>query len=284
MRFLVLGGAGMLGHQLYLELQKHGETFATLRRNAADYARFGIFKEANTRSPFDATSDAQLEAVLRDVRPDIVFNCIAAVRPEQDVRAGIEVNSILPRRLAALCGIAGIRMIHVSTDGVFSGRTGNYDESAVPDAEDLYGRSKLLGEVVAPHVLTIRTCVVGRELGTSRSLIEWFLSMRGTTVRGYTRAIMNGFTAPALARLLTEVALHSPSLHGIWHLGGESISKYALLQLLNEALGCRTTIEPDGSIVCNRGLDGRSLLREVPLVFLSWPQMIAALTRDGACQ
>lgn len=270
----------MLGHRLVMELRHHGETFGTLRRSYADYVSSGIFQEDTTFSSFNANDDAQLDAVLGSSRPDVVFNAIAVLRPEGAEKECIEVNSILPRRLADRCKAGGVRVIHVSTDGVFSGRAGYYNETDVPDAEDLYGRSKLLGEVSAPHVLNLRTCVVGRELGTRRSLIEWFLSRRGATVQGFSRAVMNGFTAPALARLMSQIALQAPGLHGNWHLGGEPISKFRLLELVNEAYECRATIEPDESVVCDRSLDARSLLQHIHLAIPDWAQMIQAMAGD----
>jgi|CXWL01.1.fsa_nt_gi dTDP-4-dehydrorhamnose reductase len=271
----------MLGHRLVMELREHGETFGTLRRCYADYVSAGVFQESTTFSGFNATDDAQLDGVLRSSRPDVVFNAIAVLRPERAEKECIEVNSILPRRLADRCKAGGIRVLHVSTDGVFSGRAGYYNETAVPDAEDLYGRSKLLGEVLVPHVLNLRTCVVGRELGTRRSLVEWFLSRRGTTVRGYSKAVMNGFTAPALAGLMSRIALQAPNLHGIWHLGGEPISKFRLLELVNDAYECRASLEPDDSVVCDRSLDARGLLRQIPLALPDWNKMIQALARDS---
>src|SRR5688572_14501723 len=181
MNILILGGSGMLGHKAWQTLKEGFETFATVRGSASDYRQFGIIDESRL---VDGVAAEDLESVKRAVmttRPDVILNCIGIVKQDKaakDPLMSITVNSLFPHRLANMARDAGARLIHLSTDCVFSGRDGNYAEDDLPDPPDLYGRSKLLGEVDGDGCLTIRTSMIGRELRGSHGLIEWFLSQR----------------------------------------------------------------------------------------------------------
>src|SRR5207253_2340396 len=146
----------------------------------------------------------------------------------------LSINSLFPHRLARLCHAAKARLIHVSTDCVFSGRKGNYTEADQPDAEDLYGRSKLLGEVQGPGCLTLRTSIIGRELDTRQGLVEWFLSNQGRKVKGYRRAIFSGLTTDALSELIGRIILNHPDLEGLWHVASAPINKFELISLVRD--------------------------------------------------
>src|SRR5215211_5731510 len=188
MRILILGGAGMLGHRLVADLQSDFEVWATLRGQVRDYERYGLFDPTRTVGGVDVLSaDAVTEAMAR-VRPDAVVNCVGIIKQlaaAKDPFLSVALNSLLPHRLHRLCQASGARLIHFSTDCVFSGRTGNYTEDDPSDALDLYGRSKFLGETVGEGALTIRSSIIGRERRTANGLVEWFLSQRGRRVEGY---------------------------------------------------------------------------------------------------
>src|SRR5262249_32316179 len=124
----------------------------------------------------------------------------------------LEINSLLPHRLALVCAAAGARLVHLSTDCVFSGRKGAYTESDPPDADDLYGRSKYLGEVASPGCLTLRTSIIGRELSRKTGLLEWLLSQRGATVKGFRSAIFSGFTTHEMGRIIERLLTGSRAL------------------------------------------------------------------------
>ena len=173
-------------------------------------------------------------------------------------------------------------MIHISTDCVFAGTRGNYAEDDVPDAADLYGRSKLLGEVTdTDYALTIRTSIIGRELRTANGLVEWFLANRGGSVRGFTKAIFSGVTTETLANILAAVIEDHRGLHGLYQVAGEAISKYDLLVMLNDALAARVAITPDDSVAIDRSLDATRFRSATGLVPPSWPEMIAALAAES---
>jgi dTDP-4-dehydrorhamnose reductase len=171
-------------------------------------------------------------------------------------------------------------MIHISTDCVFAGTRGHYSEDDLADASDLYGRSKLLGEVTET-ALTIRTSIAGRELRTSNGLVEWFLSNRGGSVRGFTSAIFSGVTTAMLARILAAVLEQHSDMHGLYHVAGAPISKYDLLMMLNAAMGAGVMIEADDSFVIDRSLDATRFQAATGLQPPEWPEMIAALAAEA---
>ena len=283
MRAIVLGAAGMLGHKLYQELSRRMPTFATVRRAPAAYARYGIFDERCLVGGVDIASPHDLHRAFAVARPTVVFNAIGIVkqlREAQDPVLSLEVNALFPHRLAALCEAVGARLVHLSTDCVFSGRRGRYEESDLPDPEDLYGRTKLLGEVALPHALTIRTSMIGRELHGAHGLVEWMLSQRGGRIRGFRRAIFSGLTTIELARVLADVAEHHPELHGVWQLSAEPISKYDLLRLIDGAFELGVEIEPDEAVHCDRSLDSGRFREATGYQPRPWPALIDEMRHD----
>ena len=192
----------------------------------------------------------------------------------------ILTNSLLPHRVAAVCARNGVRLIHPSTDCVFAGRRGPYAESDTADAEDLYGRSKLLGELNQPGCLTLRSSIVGRELRGRSSLVEWFLSQRGGRVSGYVRALYTGMTTNVIADLIGRLVIDYPQLHGIWHVASEPITKYKLLALVNHHFGLGIELIRDEKFVIDRRLDGSRFRAETGLCAPSWDTMIAEMQSD----
>lgn len=283
MRALVLGAGGMLGHRVWRELSEHMESFAAIRGRYRSYASLDWFDEDCVIESIDVLRDEDLAHAFATARPEVVVNAVGIVKQRPDADDAVQtigINALLPHKLAALCGRRGARLIHLGTDCVFSGGRGNYRESDTPDARDLYGRSKLLGEVDEPDCVTLRTSMVGREIGSARGLVEWFLSERGKTVRGFTRARFSGLTTAELARVIRDVALRHPDLRGVWHVAGEQISKYDLLSLLNDALGLGTTITADDSFVCDRTLDAHRFMNATGYRPPPWADMVAELAAD----
>ena len=283
MRALVLGGAGMLGHRLWLGLRDRVETFVTMRRPLATYASLGLFVEELAIDEVDVLSDRDLDRALAVASPDVIVNAVGVVKQRREAERAtstIAVNALLPHRLADRCVAAGTRLIHVSTDCVFSGSRGSYTEADVPDARDLYGRSKLLGEVARPGCLTLRTSMVGREIGSSHGLVEWFLSHRGETVPGYTRARFSGLTTIELARLIATLVQSDHDLAGLWHVAGEPIAKYDLLSMVNDQFRLGSTLEADDSFVCDRTLDASRFMNATGYRPPTWAEMVAELAAD----
>jgi dTDP-4-dehydrorhamnose reductase len=206
---------------------------------------------------------------------------IKQLRESEDPLLSLEINSLLPHRLVLACRASGARFIHISTDCVFSGKAGRYTERSISDATDLYGRTKYLGEVHGQGTLTLRTSIIGREIETCFGLIEWFLAQKGGRCRGFSRAVFSGLTALALADLLADLIVDHPTLHGLYHVSSDPISKYDLLHLVNEVYQLGTTIEKDDEFICDRSLDSARFREATGWQPGSWRSMIVGMNRDS---
>jgi dTDP-4-dehydrorhamnose reductase len=243
----------------------------------------GVFDGVGIESGIDANHFDSIAQAIDRIQPEVVVNCIGIIKQLREARdpiLSLMINSVLPHRLMNICQARGMRLIQISTDCVFSGRKGYYRETDPADAEDLYGRSKLLGEIECEGGLTIRTSIIGRELATQHGLVEWFLSNRGKCVRGFTQAIYSGFPTVVLAHLLQDVIKRQPNLCGLYHVSSAPISKYELLVLLRAAYGIQVEIEPDTEFACNRALDSTRFWAAVKSAPPPWPEMIDALAED----
>ncbi len=284
MRLLILGGSGMLGHQLWRGLHAQHDTWVTLRRPVADFAVHNLFDEAKAIQFDDITDDTALERALGQAKPEAVINCVGLIKQRDeasDEALTLRVNAEFPHRLAKRCGEAGARLIHFSTDCIFAGTKGNYTESDPSDAADLYGQSKHQGEVADAHSVTLRTSVIGHELGTNLALLDWFLSQRGQAISGFTKAIYSGFTTLEMARIVDRILTQHPALSGVWHVASESISKFALLQLCREKLGWEGVIEPNDEFVCDRSLNADRFNQATGYTPPSWEAMISELAQQS---
>ncbi|HWC25535.1 MAG TPA: SDR family oxidoreductase [Solirubrobacteraceae bacterium] len=281
-RVLVLGGTGMLGHKLWQVFGTLLDAHVTVRTSADAVRRMELFDPARTVADVSADRFDTVERAVAAVRPDVVVNCIGIVkqlRAAHDPIASISINSLFAHRVAQLCRREGARLIQISTDCVFSGRTGGYSERDIPDPVDLYGRSKLLGEVADGECLTVRTSIIGRELSGASGLLEWFLAQEGS-VRGFRRAIFSGLTTAALARILAAIISEHPALCGIRHVASAPISKHDLLCMLRDAYGSSVEVVPDDDVVIDRSLDGSRFEQETGLRAPPWTEMVAQLAAD----
>lgn len=277
MKVLVFGGDGMLGHQVARRLSQSCEVVATTRKAAAP-ALFAALKGCRVISGVDVRVPDAPQGLLLDEKPQVVINAAGIVKqrvPAADPVESIDVNSLFPHRLAAICRLAGARLIHISTDCVFSGNRGNYQEADSPDPVDLYGRTKLLGEVTGDGCLTIRTSMIGLELAHYSGLIEWFLR-QPKSVRGYRRARWNGLTTMELARIINTLVKRS-DLGGLWHVSAEPISKYQLLVDLAALLELRTSVVPDDTVVIDRSLNSERFRTTLPYTPPPWEEMLQEL-------
>ncbi len=282
MRILILGGDGMLGHQLLQSWQERHEVRVTLRGESAAYHGYRLFDERNSCFGVDVRDIASVEEALKAFAPEVVVNAVGIVKQRSeaaDAVLSIEVNALFPHRLAQLCEAHRCRLVHMSTDCVFSGRKGMYKEGDLEDARDLYGRSKLLGELHYSHTLTLRTSIIGLELARKKSLIEWFLAQHGT-VKGFARAIYSGFTTLEMARIIERLLLEWPGMNGLWHVASQPISKYDLLVGLQRRLQLPVRVERDETFVCDRSLDAGRFNAHVGYEPPSWDAMLDELARQ----
>lgn len=280
MKVLVLGASGMIGSAMFrvLSEKEDWQVWGTLRSEAAKK----FFAEGLCQrlvSMIDVEKPDVLARVLVRIRPDVVINCIGLTkhhREADDPLLAIPLNALLPHRLADLCAVADARLVHVSTDCVFAGTKGNYVEGDAPDARDIYGKSKQLGEVDYPHAVTLRTSTIGHELQTAYGLLEWFLSQQGSC-RGYARAAFSGLPNTEFARVVRDVVLPRPELRGLYHVGGRAIGKYELLRLIAEVYGKKIEIVRDDDFVIDRSLDSGRFRRATGYEAAAWPELIQAM-------
>ena len=288
MRILVLGGSGMLGHKLVQCLARSHDVTATLRGDPAAWrtqaAYDPVFGGARLVGGVHAEDPDSVVRAFADARPEVALNCLGITKQKPEATAAVPaifVNALFPHRLAELCRATGARLVHFSSDCVFSGRKGMYSENDVPDPEDLYGRTKLVGEVEGPGCLTLRTSIIGRELAPGASLLEWFRTQRGRTAKGFTRAIYSGFTTVSVAELVAWLLEQQPDLHGVWHVASEPIDKFELLRRVNNALGWGVTLTKDDGLVCDRSLDASRFLARTGWRVPTWDEMIRGLAHDS---
>lgn len=288
MRILILGGSGMLGHRLWINLQKEHEVWVTVRSTSSPFPERPEFPQKYIRTNVDASNFDEVTRALTSIQPELVINCIGLIKQmehlSRDPIMSISLNALLPHRISLICRAAKIRMIHISTDCVFSGRKGNYLESDQSDAEDLYGRSKFLGEVAyPPHSITLRTSIIGRELKTRLGLIEWFLSNQdGDAINGYKHAIYTGFTTDELSRIIMDHVIPHPDLTGLYHVSSDPISKYDLLCMANNAYGRKIKILPDETFFCDRSLDSTRFRQATGYQPPSWSAMMNELSGNSS--
>jgi len=279
LRILVLGGDGMLGHALMNHLRDNHEVVCTLRQDFQIYDCYELFTPKNAYAGIDVRNIDSVAGVFSDFRPDALLNCTGIVKQRAEAQQSIpslEINSLLPHKLAELCKATGVRLVHFSTDCVFSGNRGNYREGDFSDANDLYGRTKFLGEVGYGNSLTLRTSIIGRELARKAGLLEWFLAQT-EQVRGFTNAIYSGFTTLEMSRIVEFLLVKHPAASGLYQVSSEPISKYDLLVLLGRELGHDIEIVPDGDIYCDRSLDSTRFRREFNYAPPSWEAMVKEL-------
>ncbi len=255
---LVLGGDGMLGHQLVRALTKCCDVTYTIRGLESRLPQSKKPGNATVVHSMDLNRVGSLSKLLLEVRPSYVLNAIGLVKQCKEASnwpEAIAINALMPRRLAYVAHSIGARLIHFSTDCVFSGTRGNYSEDDIPDANDVYGISKLLGEVRESGCLTIRTSIVGPELVRTQGLFEWFRSQSGS-IKGFTNAYFSGLTTTELARIVADCIISRGDLEGLFNVAGPRISKFDLLRVFREVTGKNIEIQQDAELKIDRSLDG----------------------------
>lgn len=278
MKILVLGVTGMLGNAVFRVFSGDAEhdTWGTVRSNTA-LRNFSPQHQSHLLTGVDVLDQDALVAVLAKVRPDVVINCVGLIKQLADAKdplTALPINAMLPHRLAPLCALSNARLIHISTDCVFSGGKGGYLESDISDAEDLYGKSKYIGELHdLPHAITLRTSIIGHELNSNHSLLDWFLSQEGTT-RGFSRAIFSGLPTAELARVMKDFVLPHPELNGLYHVSADPIAKLDLLTLIASQYGKSIEIRPDAALVIDRSLNSERFTQATGYKAPTWPQLI----------
>ncbi|EJM19365.1 dTDP-4-dehydrorhamnose reductase [Pseudomonas sp. GM21] len=281
MRVLVLGATGMLGNAVFKVLSSSSAlSVVGTVRNAKAIDSFDSKVKGNLISGVDVLDQDSLVDVFERSKPDVVINCIGLIKQlssAKDPLSVLPINAMLPHRLSKLCALVGSRLVHISTDCVFSGRKGMYKEADVSDAEDLYGKSKYIGEIVdQPHAITLRTSIIGHELNGQSSLVDWFLAQSGS-VKGFSKAIFSGLPTVELARVILDFVIPQPALQGLYHVSTQPIDKLTLLRYVAKIYQKEISIVPDEQLEIDRSLDSSRFQTATGYAPPQWPDLIEAM-------
>lgn len=283
-RVLVLGASGMLGNTvLRLFAQSIGYAVVGSARSTSVLRHFPKHLHDSVVCGVDIENRDNLTRLFSLTRPDVVINCVGLIKQlahANDPLSAIPINALLPHRLAHLCELAKARLVHMSTDCVFSGEKGMYTEADFCDAADLYGRSKYLGEVDYPHAITLRTSIIGHELNGGSSLVGWFLAQENK-VKGFKRAIFSGLPTVEMARLIRDHVIPHPELHGLYHVSADPINKFELLTLIAHAYDKKIEIVPDENLAIDRSLDSSRFRQATGFQPSAWPDLVRSMRDFG---
>lgn len=277
MKVLVVGASGMIGSTILRVLSEktEWEVFGTVR-NESVKRFFSAAIGERLIADVDTERQDSLVKVLDQIRPNVVVNCAGLTKhkPEaDDPLVSIPINTLMPHRLAGVCKLVGARLIHVSTDCVFSGTQGAYVEDDFADARDVYGKSKALGELHYHHTITLRTSTIGHELQSKYGLLDWFLSQEGRC-KGYTRAIFSGLPTVVFAQLVRDVVIPHKDLSGLYHIAAKPINKFDLLRMIADVYDKTIDIVQDDNLVIDRSLDAKRFQSATGYVTPEWPELI----------
>lgn len=282
MKILILGGSGMIGHQLLLNYISKFEVMTTLRLNEEFYKQFNIFNKKNSFYNIDVFKSSKLKKIISDFNPIIIINAIGITKQKLNKnKLAYEINSSFPRKLLNLCVNKNIKLIHLSTDCVFSGEKGFYNETDTPDPNDHYGKSKLEGEIINdPNIITLRKSTIGPELKDKHGLYEWFVSEKGD-IEGYKNARFTGITTIELANIIEKIIIHHNELSGLWHVAGPVIDKFTLLNKIKNILKRQDiNILLNESFKCDRTLNDKKLRQVINHQSPSWDDMLEDMIKN----
>lgn len=273
----MIGASGMIGNAVMRALseKKEWRVFGSVRNEDAKRFFSPMIGE-NIMTTMGLEQSDGISEILNLTRPNVVINCAGLTKHKtkvEDPLVSIPINTLLPHRLASLCTLIGARLIHVSTDCVFSGLKGKYTENDSTDAVDVYGKSKALGEVDSPHVITLRTSTIGHEFQSNHGLLEWFLSQEDSC-KGFVRAVFSGMPSIVFAQVIRDVIIPQKSLSGLYHVGADPINKFDLLQLISRIYKKDINILRDEKLVIDRSLDSTKLKLATGYIAPEWPEMI----------
>ena len=285
MRALILGASGLIGHMLFRKLSdRFDQCYGTLHRSRSDFANIELFNTDRIIDRVDVADWDNLQGILQAVSPDVVLNCVGITKRKpavNDPLQAIGVNSLFPHKLAAWGSKTQTRVVHFSTDCVFDGSIGDYDEESDTTGKDAYGKTKALGEIRYPHSLTIRSSFIGREIDGKSELLEWFLAQQGKEIRGFTNALYSGVSTIEMCRVVGDIIESHPELGGLYTLAmPQPISKYDLLCLAREAFQLDVEIVADDEFEIKPTLNGNKLREAIGVQLPQWPDMMKKLAAD----
>lgn len=288
MKVALLGSTGMIGHRVLLELLKCEQIDVVGLSRSTNHK--SLIQKFSDRDGFyegvDMADFKQVELLLEKIKPEVIINAVGITirklnQPDSFEKA-FQVNTLLPKTLQKWVQKNNARLIHLSTDCVFSGAKGNYTEIDIPDANDVYGKTKFAGEVEGKNCLTLRFSAIGRELESHTELLDWFLQQNNKNIQGHEKAIYTGLTTAQLSEEIVKIVLNHKNLEGLYQISNQAISKYELLCLLKKAYGLNLNIEKIDGKNSNKALLSNKYKEATGFVPRDWSTLINNLINDNS--
>jgi len=279
MRILILGIDGMIGHKIAQSLSQDYEVIGSTRKDV-NHQKIGLNNCLLYKKDF--IIDDQ-NVFFNKISPDVIINCIGIT-----TRRGISrnmsntdfINSRFPHKISEWVSIKNRRLIHFSTDCVFSGKKGDYLDDDKPDANDIYGMSKAKGEIDNNSSLTLRCSMIGREIYNHTELFEWLYSMKNKDIEGYANVIYSGVTTFWMGDVIKKILKNNISLSGIYNISSEPISKYHLLLKLSDAFKLNVNVSANLNIKSNKVLNSKKFAEITGIIPPNWDDLIPYFKND----
>ncbi len=279
-KIIILGSTGMMGSMLtrVLKKDKRFQILCTYR----NFEKVKILNlNQNQLKKINVSNLEDIKKLIIRFKPDYLINCIGLIKQlcnKKNLKETKFLNSTFPKKISKIAEKNKFKIIHLSTDCVFSGKKGNYKEKDTADAEDIYGKSKFNGEVKSKFVINIRTSIIGNELTTSLSLLNWFLKQK--KVNGFNQAYFSGLTTLELSNILIKkIILNNKFSSGLFHVSGPNISKLILLKLIKKIYKRKTIINIDNNFKIDRSLNSSKFKKITKYKKKSWLVMIKNLRK-----
>lgn len=283
-KVLIFGASGMLGSSMMRVFAEKPDFEVTGTVRSPSSRNFeNRVDPARIVDSIDVEDISTVRDVINRIVPDVVVNCVGLVKQlpnAEDPVDAITLNALFPHYLARFCSDIDARLIHISTDCVFTGLKGDYHEDDIPDAKDFYGRSKLLGEVSYGNAITLRTSIIGHELSRKNGLLEWFLA-QNAPIKGFKKAIFSGFPTGELARVVRDVVIPNSRLSGLHHVSTEAINKFDLLTIIANEYGRDILIKPSDSVKIDRSLNSQKFRDLTGYQPPNWEKLVANMKNFG---
>ena len=274
MKIYIIGITGMLGGKLFLEFlqNRNFKVRGSCRSLTQQINKYKKFIDLNC----DVKNLEMINKKLVKYKPDLVINCAGVVKQKIgknfDEKNTFYVNSIFPHELYKISSKIKSRLIHFSTDCVFDGKKGNYNENFLPNSTDLYGLSKILGEVNYKNSLTLRTSIIGHEFNNKFGLLEWFLSQK-KKCDGFSECYFSGFPTIEIYLILLKI-IKNKRLFGIYHLSSQKISKFQLLSLISKIYKFKISIRKNINLQIDRSLNSNKIKKIIDYKSPPWSKLI----------
>ena len=279
MKVLILGSDGMIGHKIAQSLNDECELILSSRKSIS-LDTIGVKRG---KILFHDLITDNLDSMLKKIFPDLIINC-AGITTRRGVKDNIQntrlLNSDIPHKLDSWANLNSKKLIHFSTDCVFSGSRGNYLDNDISDANDTYGKTKAAGEVNSFNTLTIRCSMIGRELYNFTELFEWLVKNKNKNIDGYSKVFYSGITTVRMGKIISKIIKEDINLTGIYNISSIPISKFDLLHKLSNAFGLNVDITENKNIKSNKVLNSKKFTEITGIKTPDWDDLISEFVED----